>query len=246
MNRKLEDLIVRKAFGDLTPAEEAQLQAQLDVNPELGRMAETYQHLRNDLRSLSAVPEHQLSNERLRTAILERGLDCPKPARNWAWLWMPAAACSLAFGLAYARTLLPNSSNPTVVAMNTDATPIAPLEVPIAKIIKPVRATGVDKAASATIQTAGYEPSKRIRRKRKPVAPAVSNEPSDGAILAMQAIPQMFDANPSSNAPVRATEAEEPVVKTADYVVIEGERDTQTGAQAATEVANFGHVVVGG
>jgi hypothetical protein len=244
MNRKLEDLIARQAFGDLSQAEEEMLNAQLDLNPELQRLAQSYQHLRMDLSSLKHVPDHQLSNERLRTAILERGLDRPKPVNRWAWLWMPAAAASVAFGLAYARTLLPSAvENPSVVAMKMSPMPIEPLAVPSPSI---VRKTGSQKGENSRGTVVAMNPvttRRRTQHSSHRVDQATEEQAGPGLILAMDSI--VRDANIKVEQPT-ASETPASMAPETSYVVIETERDTSTGAQAATEGATFGHIVVGG
>ena len=63
--------------------------------------AQAFMHLRQDLRMLNDVPEHQMSNERLRDAILAASIQKKASPASGLWnvLWVPTAAC--AFVVAY-------------------------------------------------------------------------------------------------------------------------------------------------
>src|SRR5690349_10801263 len=103
MNRKLEDAMVRLAFGDVTPEESAALEREAQHDPEAARALASYRRMREGLKDLHEIPEDQLSKERLRHAILSQGLR-PKPVPSGrSWLWMPAAAATLAFGMILMR-----------------------------------------------------------------------------------------------------------------------------------------------
>lgn len=103
MNKKTEDQLVRLAFGDLTPEEATRLQAEAESHPDSARALDTYRRMKSELRSLADVPEDQLSKERLREAILTRGLQERPVKRSWSWLWMPTAAAAVAFGITFAK-----------------------------------------------------------------------------------------------------------------------------------------------
>ncbi len=63
--------------------------------------AQAFMHLRQDLRMLSEIPEHQMSNERMRDAILAASIQKKSSSSNGFWnvVWVPTAAC--AFVVAY-------------------------------------------------------------------------------------------------------------------------------------------------
>lgn len=110
MNGKFEEKLAQLAFGDISSEEAARIEAQVHKNPEAARRLAEYRDMRGGLRAMADVPEHQLSNERLREAILARGLNSQpvedRPARRGfgaGWVWMPVAACALGFFLISTR-----------------------------------------------------------------------------------------------------------------------------------------------
>jgi len=120
MNRKTEDQLVRLAFGDLTPEEAARLQAEAEGHPDSARALDTYRRMKSELRSLADVPEDQLSKERLREAILARGLREHPAKRSFSWLWLPAAAAALAFGVTFMKGRAMHPTGPTVALMGNE------------------------------------------------------------------------------------------------------------------------------
>lgn len=119
MNGKFEEKLAQLAFGDVSPDEAASIEAKAKLSPEATRALAEFREMREGLRDLTEVPELQLSKERLRDAILARGLATEaekEPNRGFGggWIWMPVAALALGFGL---FTLRPRStpSAPTVV-----------------------------------------------------------------------------------------------------------------------------------
>lgn len=103
MNSHHEEKLLNCAFGDISPEEAMRIEAEAARNPELRQRLDDYQSMRAGLRSLGDhVPEHQLSNERLRDAILARGLSTtagassPTGPKWWQIAWMPVAAAAIA------------------------------------------------------------------------------------------------------------------------------------------------------
>jgi hypothetical protein len=127
MNRKLEDAMVRLAFGDVSPEEAAALEREAMKDPDAARSLASYRRMREGLKDLHDVPQDQLSKERLRDAILNQGLK-PKPVANQrSWLWMPAAAAALAFGIVFIRGA---SSNGPVEIVGSPGASLAVNEAP--------------------------------------------------------------------------------------------------------------------
>src|SRR5687768_3632873 len=120
MNRRLEEELLQTAFGEASPEEMALLESRVMSDPEAAKALRTYQFMKEGLKDLGDVPEHQLSTERLRHAILEQGLKPKRESGNpFVWLLMPAAVAALAFVVVFNR---PQSSGPSTgpsVAINT-------------------------------------------------------------------------------------------------------------------------------
>lgn len=74
MNKKQEDQLIQMAFSETSPAEASRLSAFITGNDASATVAHSYQRMRDDLESLKEVPDDQMSNERLREAILKSGL----------------------------------------------------------------------------------------------------------------------------------------------------------------------------
>src|SRR5438128_37793 len=107
MRRKLEDKLLMLSFGDLTPEEARQVQSEAAGDPEAQKILQEYQAIRSNLKLLKDVPEDQISAERLRFAILEKGLERKSAPSPYGWLWMPAAVALFAFSLALLRQRQP-------------------------------------------------------------------------------------------------------------------------------------------
>jgi hypothetical protein len=104
MKKNLEDKLAMLAFEDLSPEEAQALEQEALHDPEAKIALFEYRQMREGLRAMADIPEHQLSSERLRDAILTQGLK-PKSRSGLGWLWMPAAACALAFSFVAIRNM---------------------------------------------------------------------------------------------------------------------------------------------
>lgn len=128
MNGKFEEKLAQLAFGDMSSEEAARIEAQVQKNPEAARHLAEYREMRGGLRAMADIPDHQLSNERLREAILARGLNSQpvedRPARRGfgaGWVWMPVAACALGFFLISTRHKAVPAGGPVIELGNTVA-----------------------------------------------------------------------------------------------------------------------------
>lgn len=98
MKRNSDDHLFNLAFGEFSESERAELEANAAADPAASAQLRKLRNLKADLRSLADVPPDQLSNDRLRDAILGQGLK-PRQAFDWSWVWMPALSCVLVAGL---------------------------------------------------------------------------------------------------------------------------------------------------
>jgi len=235
MKRKLEDKLAMLAFGDFEPEESERLKAELGGNAEaLGVLAE-YREMRAALKALGEVPEHQLSSQRLRHAVLNGGLK-PKSRPQLGWLWMPTTAFAIALGLVFIR-----DANRQVRLVNV------PLRT-VAVAAPPVALPGSDFAlASGTAQILSVEhpaprmifaSHRRSSRDRERALVASLKQKVDAELAAGMAAtggfakvwPKTTHSTPDSGT----------------IVLIGTAKDSNTGAQKATEVDSADNVIVGG
>src|ERR1041384_7714142 len=96
MKRKNEENLIRLAFGDVDPREAERAKKLLVEDAEATKLFAGYEEIREGLKQLH-TPEHQLSTERLREAILRDGLKKEKPsASGWRWTLAPVAVAAAA------------------------------------------------------------------------------------------------------------------------------------------------------
>jgi len=250
MNGKLEEKLAQLAFGDLSPSEAKRLEMEADRNPEVRRALMVYKDMRDGLRSLAEVPEDQFSKERLRDAILTQGLKpAPsKPVSSRTWLWMPAAACMLGFGLVYARHTLDNAKRTPEIVLNSRALNSVPQLISKEPVKVAITTPSVTQSNSGMV-VAGMrittETTSRHKRRHHQVATASvvkeaniwSPDEEFGAGVASTSA----DSNTSiPSETVSAVAVSNPIV------LIDQDKDAQTGAQRATEVGSASNVLVGG
>jgi hypothetical protein len=238
------------------------LEAQISASPALQKTLLEYQSMREGLRSLADVPEHQLSNERLRDAILGNGLS-PQPIKNtdWSWLWMSAVAASLAVGLMIGLRR-PQAVTPQLVLNDPSSAPHSSLAVnsleqsqpslfPSKTAIKEALPARRKEAVQATLVAYAPRPHvwhRRRHRQQDDLSTAtleafwnghVADKPSTSAPTLSNAALTLPPSAPPDLKPVDDTPASQ-------VVVIEPDKDQNTGAQRATELGTASHEVVGG
>jgi hypothetical protein len=261
MKRKQEDRLMRLAFGDLSIEESAALEKQVAADPESADVLAEFRGLREDLRALADVPAHQLSNERLREAILGQGLKPKAPEPMLSWLWMPATAvCVIAafFVLGQRRgsvePRLVGFPNSVPVAGET-AFDLGPMKDP-ASISKPAAPKSVMIHGPSPIRLAVAEEPRPARHRRSSHA-AFGVDPgwvalSDSSDSSSADMPggSVPGASDGTSAPAGAdpTANLKPIddKSTPTVVVINPDTDQDTGASTATEVGSGKNVVVGG
>lgn len=255
MKRKLEDQLVQMAFGDMTPEDAARLTQLAQSDPNAARALESYRQIRNGLHSLREVPEPQLSNERLRDAILRSGLPAGSGepiARRWTWAWVPVGALALAFSLTMMRgggeaapmiveDTAGSSRERSVVALNAPLAKtegILPSRLDAAPVVRPPQA---DRAVASAPQTRTPRRQSRLASRTErskpdvPVRPSLLEPPPvTMSTLAVGPMSGAFGA-PSTPASDEGT-----------VILILPQKDDATGAQIATEVQNRSDVLIGG
>ncbi len=262
MNGRFEERLARLAFGDITPEEARELEREATRNPEVARVLSEYRAMRDGLRGLSeTVPPDQMSKERLRDAILAQGLRPvaePKNANPFGWLWMPVAAGALAFAMFSMRDLGRTSSTPTVVMDNaTVATKVPDVSLPMPTNSVPETApkasTPVMKATAAPAKPKPVEPKRSYVAKRQRPRRTIFIDGRDAGAYAMTKPAQESTTIAKSEEPTKVVPETQPEViveststQPGPIVLIDSQKDTETGANTAREVGTASNVLVGG
>lgn len=255
MDRKTEDRIARLAFGELTEAEAAQVRAMAGQDADTAKALDSYELLRSDLRQMRDVPPDQLSKERLQSAILAQGLK-PRPVRHgFPWVWAPIATVAAALALvvfmrpasqqhipseimAYndAPTLNTDDETKYVRGMLKQAIEQTAAVQPAPEVEGPVAAA--TPAVTGATKLSPPRTSVRFRQSRaafRPYAPVerVQDQPAtlESSRLALKPA-ETFRAKAAVSQP------KEPIV------LIQTERDGNTGAKSAVEVQQTEDVIV--
>ena len=244
--------MIQIAFGE-TEAKDA---AESAVNP---RLAE-YREIRQGLNLLKDVPEDQLSKERLRTAILTRGLSTSRPPRRvgYSLATMATAACVLAFGIVTFNRM--NPAAPTLVEdPNTMAT-VASLDPTLiepsigeevssalslalesaATVVADVRATAksIPALERSSTRTASSSAKRRLNR---------SIDKTDKSEESLVALGGANEEQPEQLVTSVATNnAPEPVSSTPEAPIVLIEPSPDSAGTRATERETFTNVLVGG
>jgi len=260
MNGKFEDKVAQFAFGDLSPEEGAQFEREVQGDPDAQRALSLYKEMREGLRSLADVPEDQFSKERLRDAILKQGLKpvATQPVSNRGWFWMPVAACALGFGMMFVvNTLRRPSAGPQVVINAKDPAfnigSQSPLKVAEVAPHEDFKFDPLTVPKPLVRDTAAEKVAARASKNPDEVDPRLSAVIPGGMDEASYD-PNVGDPPAGSSQPSATvnTVAVNPVHAGTDstssgpIVLIDQDKDEQTGACKATEVGSSSNVLVGG
>ena len=264
MNKKRIDEVLKAAFGEgelriATDAERAELRLANRLRDGLSALKEVPEHqLSNErlreaiyarmtpaerrqrvvdqavfdgLQTLRDVPEHQLSNERLRNAILGSGV---RPRRVNLWGYAAAGIACLAVAAIFFRGDFQPKPDPVHVALN-DAPRVAPgadatlglsgEETPMVRR-QPEAATTRPDPPTTTVNPESVSPD--YHTKLADGFGAVISNAAFGQENEVEVAPAALDAGPK------------------EVVVVDPASRTRNGAAAATEVASYGDVVIGG
>lgn len=269
MRKKIEEELAKLAFGDLDADTARRLELHTQSDPEATRTYETYRRMKDELRSLcDDVPADQLSKDRLREAILTRGLKEHRPVSRLSWMWMPAAAAVLAFSFVALKGRIPMGEvgAPMVLDYTNGVVPEIPgvgVERPISNdtVAQDVAPSRIVLDKPATTVAMSNERPRRTQRENFETTPSrsVAEEPLLGGHLDLTSEPMLsrdalastpiFDAEPPAAAEAKI-EALRPAPRNDDsemkIVLIQTETDANTGTLRATEVESTANVVVGG
>ena len=164
-----------------------------DENPLLsGLRPETAAWLQEGLRDLRDVPEHGLSNERLRDRLLATGLDA-KPASPatpwWAWALAPAAAALVVLAVVPGLSgRLRRENAPQLVLTGESSVAKVPASTPLAldrdrlALLGPK--TPVLQPPSASGRSSATQPRTPVAVPRTDPNPGLSSSPASAALSA--------------------------------------------------------------
>lgn len=249
MDRKFEDQIARLAFGELSEAEAAEVRSMAGRDADSAKALDGYETLRSDLRRLRDVPPDQLSKERLQNAILAQGLK-PKPVRSaFPWIWMPATALS---ALVLFVLLKGPSVQPPIAAPRNDQ--FVALDVPKpssgsdaivygdylndmdrAKLAKEVQGF----AREPEVTEMAVAPDTSINARPAPVASSYQPRMRKSSVRS-----RASSARGGRELALRVGSAPDAKVNREPLVLIQNQRDGNTGAMAAVEVQQTQDVIV--
>ena len=237
MNRKRKDQLMSLAFGDLKNEDIHQ------VSSEESRQLESYRALREDLKMLNNIPAHQLSNERLRDAVLGQGLK-PVSAKPsiFGWLWMPTAACLLAFAIV---TLRPKTAAEPKLMINPPATEHvmafnSGLDKPNTR---PAPVATIDHASPTTPVAAEKPATKKHRVRSIDNASAFAETTGIDWSSALASMTTATESAPVSSTTQVASDASS---SANNIVLIDQDKNVETTTPRATEIGSPSNVLVGG
>jgi hypothetical protein len=259
MNRKLEDELLQAAFGDLSPDEEARIAREASADPEAAKTYALYTDMKEGLKSMRDLPEHQLSTDRLRHAILQQGLKPKRTGWGLGWTLFPAAAAA-ATVLGYLamtkqpsvdgeqRPVASNTKKDKPLFENTASNKAPNIERPDNWMSFEQTPFGEDPTigTDVSVRSAGNRRSRSgsgirlVARNTEPIR--VSDE-----VYGPPVPPTPTNINAGGGARTANASAGPAVVNTdPGIVVIENDRDRETGANRAKEVDSAKNVVIGG
>lgn len=258
MNGRFEEDLVQAAFGDLTSEQTAEVERKASQDSETARIFASYKDMSEGLKSLREVPDHQLSTERLRHAILSQGLAPRRSGWGFGWLLVPAGAVAMTV-LGYQLLKSEHSttagvasrqerSNPLVVGATGDVASNGKLlERDLMKLFEEELSGGgsvTERSSLPTDEPSTTRSSQLPSRARSRVeytgisVGATSFGPDPGSVEA--------SVEGSGSPAMTADTTPGPQQDNSGIVVIEPDRDHATGANRATEVSSARNVVIGG
>lgn len=256
MKRRDDDLF-QLAFGDIRGDEAESIEATLDATER--DLVQELRCLKLDLQSLP-VPEHQLSTERLRDAILNEGLQ-PKPVSQpwWRLAWAPFAAAAIAI-VAFQTMNIGLRSEADRVAVvdpvSVSSTSSGLLDFPGPDFVFRPEHWYEAGARTAEPNFAARSTDKRVpstsravsRGRSSEVASRFGGSRSDLPVTAPGVVSPSMDAVPGRSLKSGDGAAADalPVSGNGGVILIGAETDSTTGANRAIEVQDSRDVLIGG
>jgi len=250
MRRKNEDELIKLAFGD-AEGDSARAKRLMEEDTEAAALFADYDEIRQGLKQLAGpVPEHQLSSERLREAILRDGLKQEKNAGfGWRWALAPAAVMACAFlitlrlgndpdvlpdGFKGVASLVPPVETPVSDDPAIDFEPSVRVPNPDAAATEIEAAPRTESSSSGLVASA----SKPAVKERSTIPMATRTEALSPAEISNLAI--------GGGLPAGAVAMIDGAPEETAIVIINSDIDDATGAKRATEVTTASNVIIGG
>lgn len=262
MRRKQEDELIKLAFGD-EDGDSSRAQPLIREDEESAKLFAGYEDLRQGLKQLSgAVPDHQLSSERLREAILRRGLkEEKKRGFDWRVALAPTAVMACAFLITLRLSDDPNVRPEGIASISSLTERPGDESIGIEAEPPPIEFTSTDRESA------------RIPSQPKPsvsVVPSPNSTPSERSLDTRELVASnsqarsrtgsnspAFDSAPLSPAeisnlaidgalPAGAVAMVDGALDETPLVIIGSDIDDETGAKRATEVSSTSNVLIGG
>lgn len=251
MKKRLEDRIIELAFEERDEAAVSEIASR----PEAAARLREYRAMRAALGQLRELPDHQLSTQRLRDALLHQGLK-HRRAFPWQALSYGATACAL-FACAFvvsreirrADAPLPRVVSQPAASAPDFSTFFGAPSVASADTASAGAATGVSThpAVHRTHMRAAVPEDRDVAVVDRPNAVRLVSEPSSPS--PKEAKPDTAaQSGPSGHAapsPAVRRPAETSPLSNA-MVLIQSSTDANTGLDTAQEVSANGDVLVGG
>lgn len=217
MSKKRQDDILNAAF-DGTISEIQGLTSEEQAE------AQSFAEIKTALKSLKDVPECQLSNERLRNAILDQGVVQRRP---FAWTFTMATAACAVISVLFAVQMgtSEQGDKPQLTARQDGAIFVQP------KRDEPVRVAMNEEPKSLTEQPIKVERPRTAARQKKnrPTVQPVASASESAEPALMSAV---LDARPQQQEP--------------GVVIVEAGLTAENGASPAVELEAHSDVVIGG
>lgn len=247
MKNHHDESIIALAFGELTEAEATKLKAEIAGNEESRELLAGYAAMKEDLKRLE-VPPHQLSTERLRDAILGQGLK-PKPVFPWKLAWMPVAAAAVAV---LASQFMGSGRDAGSVAISTTDSAKSASALDPSLRFDPVGDLVLESLpdlrdelppANETVRAEKSGNTKNLSYNRR------SSRRAETRVAVMDSAAKTVTEKPSADSFDTTTApfyGDNESKEGSAIVLIEKERDTNTGASRAIEISDPNNVVIGG
>ncbi|MBX3118983.1 MAG: hypothetical protein KF784_07950 [Fimbriimonadaceae bacterium] len=262
MKNNNESKWIEYAFGELDSSEAELLRQELAKDTEAEKFVSDFEALRRDLKQLNEVPDHQLSTERLRHAILNKGLNRPKKKAGWlSWVWMPGTAAALTFATLFVmnrggdpNVILPSGGS---LVVNTPARSFELLKDPAMSALQGIamsqkeKPEGIISETTIAMRTPEQPQSRAPRGKRNTSKKAtIVLAGIESAILNKTATLDE-SPTPAGGAAARGshmTTLVEPMPMSASepIILITPENDSKTGARKAVEQSSSSNVSISG
>lgn len=264
MNKRQEEKLIQMAFGEATDADMKDLRRELS-DAEIESFVTEFADIRDTLKSLP-VPEHQLSTERLRNAILNQGLE-PRPTTH-SWLkvlWAPTAMVVAVLAITQVWRTAPSQGEPVVMSspglenplssnpsvLNFDPSPTSSgLSDRTLEDEKPNEIKTPLRSETRKPMNSGRVLRQKLASRRSMIQSApsavlpISEAKESLSNLAVSAMSRGSSADKSESLPAVAAPAEPEASPT--LIIIEKSADQSTGANRAREVDSSSNVVIGG